>query len=40
VLFVLAETLSRSPRDGDFGVMLAFGPGLTIEGAVVRVAGR
>jgi alpha-pyrone synthase len=37
VLFVLDE-LQRSgaPRPGDYGVLLAFGPGLTMEGALVR----
>jgi predicted naringenin-chalcone synthase len=40
VLFVLAETLARQPAGGDWGVMLAFGPGLTIEGMVVRFGHR
>ena len=36
ILFVLDE-LQRSggPRPGDYGVLLAFGPGLTMEGALV-----
>jgi len=41
VLFVLAETLSGNnstpaPKAGDTGVMLAMGPGLAIEGALLR----
>jgi len=37
VLFVLDETIrSASPRPGDLGIMLAMGPGLAIEGALVR----
>ncbi len=37
VLFVLSETLERSePRPGDYGVMLAMGPGLAVECALVR----
>jgi 3,5-dihydroxyphenylacetyl-CoA synthase len=37
VLFVLNEVLTGDPpRRGDIGVMLAMGPGLAIEGAVLR----
>jgi alkylresorcinol/alkylpyrone synthase/polyketide synthase Type III len=37
VLFVLDETIrSGQPRSGDLGLMLAMGPGLAIEGALVR----
>jgi polyketide synthase Type III len=37
VIFVLDETIrSASPRQGDLGVMLAMGPGLAIEGALLR----
>ena len=37
VLFVLANTMkSGSPVPGDIGLMLAMGPGLAVEGAVVR----
>jgi 3,5-dihydroxyphenylacetyl-CoA synthase len=37
VLFVLDKTLRESsPKAGDVGVMLAMGPGLAIEGAVLR----
>ena len=37
VLFVLQETLRESaPRPGDLGVMLAMGPGLALEGALLR----
>ena len=37
VLFVLNETMHKStPQPGDTGVMLAMGPGLAIEGAIVR----
>ncbi len=37
VLFVL-EAIARSgePKPGDFGVMMAFGPGLTMESCLVR----
>lgn len=37
ILFVL-EALQRqaSPQPGDYGVMLTFGPGLTIEGALLQ----
>jgi len=37
VLFVLQETITHSiPEKGDTGVMLAMGPGLAVEGAVIR----
>jgi len=37
VLFVLDETMRESrPQTGDTGVMIAMGPGLAIEGAVLR----
>lgn len=37
ILFVLDEIQRGSaPRPGDHGVLLAFGPGLTMEGALVR----
>ena len=37
VLFVLDETLKHSrPKEGDVGVMVAMGPGLAVEGAVLR----
>ncbi len=37
VLFVLQETLRQSaPREGDLGVMLAMGPGLALEAALLR----
>jgi 3,5-dihydroxyphenylacetyl-CoA synthase len=37
VLFVLNEVLtSDPPRHGDMGVMLAMGPGLAVEGALLR----
>jgi len=37
VLFVLDEVLTNAaPRQGDTGVMLAMGPGLAIEGAVLK----
>jgi len=37
VLLVLENILRNDkPRRGEYGVMLTFGPGLTIEGAVVR----
>lgn len=36
ILFVLDEIQrSGAPKPGDYGVLLAFGPGLTMEGAVV-----
>jgi polyketide synthase Type III len=37
VLFVLQETLTKAdPQRGDIGLMLAMGPGLAIEGALLR----
>jgi predicted naringenin-chalcone synthase len=37
VLFVLNEVMTRgAPQEGDIGVMLAMGPGLAVEGAVLR----
>jgi predicted naringenin-chalcone synthase len=37
VLLVLQEVLrSRAPGPGEYGVMMAFGPGLTMEGMVVQ----
>ncbi len=37
ILFVLDEIQrSGAPQPGDYGVLLAFGPGLTMEGALVR----
>ena len=37
VLFVLQETLRHNkPQQGDLGVMLAMGPGLAIEGALLK----
>jgi polyketide synthase Type III len=37
VLFVLASTIAHAaPARGDLGVLLAMGPGLAIEGALVR----
>ena len=37
VLFVLQETLLNGhPREGELGVMLAMGPGLAIEGAILE----
>jgi polyketide synthase Type III len=37
VLFVLDETMRNgNPQPGDLGVMLAMGPGLAIEGALLR----
>jgi polyketide synthase Type III len=37
VLFVLDEVIRNgSPRPGDLGIMLAMGPGLAIEGALLR----
>ncbi|HUI63560.1 MAG TPA: type III polyketide synthase [Bacteroidota bacterium] len=37
VLFVLDETMrASSPKAGELGVMIAMGPGLAIEGALVR----
>ena len=36
VLFVLQELQRQSPRPGDYGLLMSFGPGLTMEGALVR----
>ena len=37
VLFVLQETMRHShPNSGDLGVMLAMGPGLALEAALLR----
>jgi polyketide synthase Type III len=37
ILFVLAETMHHeSPAAGDTGVMVAMGPGLAVEGAIVK----
>ena len=37
VLFVLDETMRNShPRSGEYGVMLAMGPGLAIESALIQ----
>ena len=37
ILFVLAETMKQqSPAAGDTGVMIAMGPGLAVEGAIVK----
>jgi predicted naringenin-chalcone synthase len=37
ILFVLNEVQrSGLPARGDYGMMLAFGPGLTLEGALVQ----
>jgi predicted naringenin-chalcone synthase len=37
VLFVLQEIQrQRRPEKGDYGVMMAFGPGLTLEGGLVQ----
>lgn len=37
VLLILQELLrSKRPRTGEWGVMLAFGPGLTVESALLR----
>jgi len=37
ILFVLAETMKhRTPGAGDVGLMIAMGPGLAVEGAIVR----
>jgi polyketide synthase Type III len=37
VMFVLRETVMHaSPRQGDLGIMLAMGPGLAVEAALVR----
>ena len=37
VLLVLEQLIKNDkPRQGEIGVMLAFGPGLTLEGALLR----
>ena len=37
VLFVLKETMEKSnPQSGDYGVMLAMGPGLALESALLK----
>lgn len=36
VLFVLKEILTQKPKPGEYGVMLALGPGLTVEAALLR----
>ena len=36
VLFVLAETMRGTPRPGEIGLMAAMGPGLAVEGAILR----
>jgi predicted naringenin-chalcone synthase len=37
VLLVLEDILSRDqPRPGEYGVLMAFGPGLTMEGLLLR----
>jgi len=37
VLFVLERAMEHeSPRHGDYGIMLAMGPGLAVEGALVQ----
>jgi predicted naringenin-chalcone synthase len=37
VLLVLEELLKTDkPQKGEYGVMMAFGPGLTVEGMLVR----
>ena len=37
VLFVLEDMLAKDkPKPGEYGVMLGFGPGLTMEGALMR----
>jgi predicted naringenin-chalcone synthase len=37
ILFVLDEIQRRGrPAPGDHGVLMGFGPGLTLEGAVLR----
>ena len=36
VLFVLRETLRSRPARGDTGLMVAMGPGLAVEGALLR----
>lgn len=36
VLFVLKEILAQKPKPGEFGVMLALGPGLSVEAALLK----
>jgi len=36
VLFVLKEILAQKPKPGEYGVMLALGPGLTVEAALLK----
>ena len=37
ILFVLDEIQRQSqPAAGDFGILMSFGPGLTMEGALIR----
>jgi len=36
VLFVLKEILAQKPKAGEYGVMLALGPGLTVESALLK----
>jgi alkylresorcinol/alkylpyrone synthase len=37
ILFVLQDLIcTRNPEKGDYGVLLSFGPGLTMEGALLR----
>ncbi|HUI11601.1 MAG TPA: type III polyketide synthase [Bacteroidota bacterium] len=36
VLFVLGETMRSVPATGDVGLMVAMGPGLAVEGALLR----
>ncbi len=41
ILFVLDEIQrQQKPRPGEYGVLMAFGPGLTMEGALVRWGKR
>ena len=36
VLFVLKEILAQNPKPGEYGIMLALGPGLTVEAALLK----
>ena len=36
VLFVLKEILAQRPKPAEYGVMLALGPGITVEAALLR----
>jgi alkylresorcinol/alkylpyrone synthase len=37
ILFVLERQIALTPpRDGDYGIMLAMGPGLSVEGALLE----